>query len=595
MARREARRMFSSSISSGVAPATAYAEASAAITANSRSRRAGESVLESRMAGFSYPCGKITAAAITGPARGPLPASSTPAGERNPRSRALASKPWNGTALLLRRLRRRLGAGAFRLPFRGDGDALLREPVLPLPDARLLPGDLAEIEQLRPADVALLLHLDLLEEGGVDRVGALHSHAVRLLADLEGGGDAVPVEPDDDPLEILDALLLPLLDPREDADGVPHGELREVLAKVRGFDIFQKRHGHILSVILAIAGPETRPVNVFQPLPVCQLLPEQFRAPLGRPPLPFRPAPRLDGPVVPGQEDVGDRPPPELPGAGVVGRLEEPFRKRVVVRRFRVAEHPGEEPGHRVDQHHGGQFPARQDVVPDGDLLVRQVVRHPLVHPLVPAADQDQVLLPGQPGGRIRTEEGPRGGEEDDPARAVVPGERLHPGEDRLRLHHHPAAAAEGRLVGHAVLPLRVLPQVVGLDGQEPRLPRLREDAVGQRPREHPREERQHVDPHVRPPLTTLPAGSPPPAAPPRGGGPPPRRSAARPASRVPVPPPPRSLPRWGSPPRPPPRNPPGPPSRTRPPAGGAARRAAWRRRRLTARPRPPRNRPPST
>src|SRR5512139_2857868 len=437
MARREARRMFSSSISSGVAPATAYAEASAAITANSRSRRAGESVLESRMAGFSYPCGKITAAAITGPARGPLPASSTPAGERNPRSRALASKPWNGTALLLRRLRRRLGAGAFRLPFRGDGDALLREPVLPLADARLLPGNLAEVEQLRPADVALLLHLDLLEEGGVDRVGALHSHAVRLLADLEGGGDAVPVEPDDDPLEILDALLLPLLDPREDADGVPHVELREVLAKVRGFDIFQKRHGHILSVILAIAGPETRPVNVFQPLPVCQLLPQQLRAAGSRPPLPFLPAPRLDGPVVPRQEDVGDRPPAELPRAGVVGRLEEP--------------------GHRVDQHQGGKLPAGEDVVPDGDLLVRQVVRHPLVHPLVAAADQDQVLLACQPGGRIRCEKGPRGGEEDDPARAVGPGEHLHPGEDRLRLHHHPAAAAEGGIVGHPVLPLRVL------------------------------------------------------------------------------------------------------------------------------------------
>src|SRR5512139_3064521 len=251
MASREARRMFSLSISPGVAPATAYAEASVAIAANSRSRRAGESFLESRMAGFSYPCGKITAAAITGPARGPLPASSTPAGERYPRSRALVSKPSYGTALLLRGgFRRPPGGGrALRSPFRGDGDALLGEPVLPLADARLLPGDLAEVEQLRPADVALLLHLDLLEEGGVDRVGALHAHAVRLLADLEGGGDAVPVEPDDDPLEILDALLLPFLDPREDADGVPHVELREVLAKVRGFDVFQKRHGRVLSVI----------------------------------------------------------------------------------------------------------------------------------------------------------------------------------------------------------------------------------------------------------------------------------------------------------------------------------------------------------
>src|SRR5512134_883358 len=377
MASRDARRMFSSSISSGVAAATAYAEESAAITANSRSRRAGERVLESRMAGFSYPGGRITAAAITGPASGPLPASSTPAGERYPRSRASFSKPTYGTALLLRGgLGRRFGRGAFRRALGGDDDPLLGEPVLPLADARLLPGHLAEVEQLRPADVALLLHLDLLEEGGVDRIGALHADAVRLLADLEGGGDAVPVEPDDDPLEILDALLLSLLDPGKDADGVPHVELREVLAKMRGFDILQKRHGHVLS-ILAAAGPRTGSDNLFQPRPVCQLLPEQLRASLGRTPLPFRPSPRLDGAVVPRQEDVGDCPPAELPGAGVVGRLEKPLRKRSLVRRIRVADHPRKEPRHRVDQHQGGQLPPGEDVIPDGEFLVREVVRHP--------------------------------------------------------------------------------------------------------------------------------------------------------------------------------------------------------------------------
>src|SRR5512141_326550 len=187
----------------------------------------------------------MTAAATTGPARGPLPASSTPAGAEYPRPRAFASKPSNGTALLLGRFR---GIGrALCGPFGRDDDPLLRKPVLLLADARLLPGHLAQVEELRAADVASLLHLDLFEEGRVDRVGTLDADAVRLLADLERGGDGVPVETDHDPLEILDALLLPFLDPREDPDGVPHVDFREILALLPGFDILEETHGHILS------------------------------------------------------------------------------------------------------------------------------------------------------------------------------------------------------------------------------------------------------------------------------------------------------------------------------------------------------------
>src|SRR5512141_636800 len=187
----------------------------------------------------------MTAAATTGPARGPLPASSTPAGAEYPRPRAFASKPSNGTALLLGRFR---GIGrALCGSFGRDDDPLLRKPVLLLPDARLLPGHLAQVEELRAADVAFLLHLDLFEEGRVDRVGALDADAVRLLADLERGGDGVPVEADHDPLEILDALLLAFLDPRVDPDGVPHVEFREILALLPGFDILEETHGHILS------------------------------------------------------------------------------------------------------------------------------------------------------------------------------------------------------------------------------------------------------------------------------------------------------------------------------------------------------------
>src|SRR5659263_222900 len=96
----------------------------------------------------------MTAAATTGPARGPLPASSTPAGAEYPRPRAFASMPSNGTALLLGLLRgggRRFHGNGRTLgdPFGRDDDPLLREPVLLLFDARLLPGHVAQVRASR--------------------------------------------------------------------------------------------------------------------------------------------------------------------------------------------------------------------------------------------------------------------------------------------------------------------------------------------------------------------------------------------------------------------------------------------------------------
>nr|WP_268969025.1 hypothetical protein [Tepidiphilus baoligensis] len=78
IARSVARRMFHSSISEADASATAQASALARISAASRSRRLGLSFFESFKPDSEAPGGRITAAATTGPASGPRPASSTP-------------------------------------------------------------------------------------------------------------------------------------------------------------------------------------------------------------------------------------------------------------------------------------------------------------------------------------------------------------------------------------------------------------------------------------------------------------------------------------------------------------------------------------
>lgn len=60
---------------------------------------------------------------------------------------------------------------------------------------------------------------------------------------------------------------------------------------------------------------------------------------------------------------------------------------------FRVREHPFTEPADRVGYHKGGQFPAGEHIVPDGKLLIHQLLDEPLVHPLVVAADEQEVFL----------------------------------------------------------------------------------------------------------------------------------------------------------------------------------------------------------
>ena len=88
MARRLARRIFRRSISPESATPTAQEAARSLIQPARSSRFLALNSFESLMSGLKMPGSKTTAAATTGPARGPRPASSTPAMRRNPRESA---------------------------------------------------------------------------------------------------------------------------------------------------------------------------------------------------------------------------------------------------------------------------------------------------------------------------------------------------------------------------------------------------------------------------------------------------------------------------------------------------------------------------
>src|SRR5688500_4739350 len=123
---------------------------------------------------------------------------------------------------------------------------------------------------------------------------------------------------------------------------------------------------------------------------------EDVRPALPRPPHGHHPAPALDLGVVAAEQQRRHLPAAEPLGPRVLGVLEESPRERVVLRRRRVAEDARQEARHRVGHHEGGGLAARQHVVADRELLVHQVLAHPLVHPLVAAADEHQMRVPRQ-------------------------------------------------------------------------------------------------------------------------------------------------------------------------------------------------------
>src|SRR5829696_1690194 len=101
-----------------------------------------------------------------------------------------------------------------------------------LADAGRLAAQHAQVVQLGAAHAAVAHDLDAAHHGGVQREGALHAHAARQLADLEGLVDAAVLARDADALERLDALLLALANAHVHAHGVAGVEVRNVAPEI---------------------------------------------------------------------------------------------------------------------------------------------------------------------------------------------------------------------------------------------------------------------------------------------------------------------------------------------------------------------------
>ena len=97
-------------------------------------------------------------------------------------------------------------------------------------DTGFLTGEVAQIEDTGTAHSTTLVDVDLLDERAGEGEYALHSDAVRDLADSKGLSSSASTALKNNALEVLDSLFVAFLNLVMDSDGIASLELGELLA-----------------------------------------------------------------------------------------------------------------------------------------------------------------------------------------------------------------------------------------------------------------------------------------------------------------------------------------------------------------------------
>ena len=162
-----------------------------------------------------------------------------------------------------------------------------------------------------------------------------------------------------------------------------------------------------------------------------------------------------------------------------------------------VREDTGQHPGDAVREDEGRQFPAGEDIVPDGDLLIDDLLDDPLVDPFVVAAQEDEVIHLGEFPDPFLGQGLPLGRHIDEVALpCAVLGDRFVTVINGARLHDHAGPAAVRVVVYPVVFVTGVVPDVDTADVHVSRRPGPADDALGEERFAHLREQSHDVDPH---------------------------------------------------------------------------------------------------
>ena len=207
--------------------------------------------------------------------------------------------------------------------------------------------------------------------------------------------------------------------------------------------------------------------------------------------------------MVAAEEHGRDLPPPVLGRARVLRVLEEAIGERFVFGRSLVAKGARDVPRDGVDDDHGRQFAAREDVVADRYLEVYAMLDEARVHPFVTAADEDEARLASECAREGVGEAHALRREVDDEAGfGCVRARGLERGIEDVDAHDHPLAATEGVVIDGAMAVAGGLADIVQVEVEEAGFARAPEDGDIERAGEGGREEGEDIDAHsgiVRP------------------------------------------------------------------------------------------------
>ena len=193
--------------------------------------------------------------------------------------------------------------------------------------------------------------------------------------------------------------------------------------------------------------------------------------------------------MVAGAQNLRHRQPVPVVGPRVLRVLEKAGPVALVGEADLISQHARDQARDGVDDRHGRDLAAREHEIAHGDLFVDTFVEKALVHALIVAADEDEIVIV-----RLRRA---AGGEEDGMhRRADLIADRAPAAPQRVTLHDRAAAAAVGVIVHLVLLVGGIVPDLVGVDLDEPLFLRPAEDAGVQHRRHGLRKQRHDIKTH---------------------------------------------------------------------------------------------------
>ena len=190
----------------------------------------------------------------------------------------------------------------------------------------------------------------------------------------------------------------------------------------------------------------------------------------------------------------------QFTGTSVLRIFQQPVGEGFLLRTLTGAQHAGNEPGDAIGKHHGGQFTAGQDVVPDADFLINAGIQCSLIHTFVMAAQQHKVLLLGKLPSFGCGQRCPARPHVNTLPMEIIARDLCHGIHNGLRQHHHASTAAKGIIVRVLVFPVGKRTNVHTVDFDQSLFPCSAENAGVQHAVEHFRENGEDVNLHERPP-----------------------------------------------------------------------------------------------